>query len=201
MTLIGLGGKYGAGKDVVADWLVENKNFVKLGMSDTLRQGIYELNPWIKVDSQASEAVRRLWNVNEFASYREVADTVGYVEAKTLADARTFLQVLGTEVGRKLLGEDIWVDASCRAITAELIAGRDVVITGIRYWNELDMISDLNGHTVWIDRPSLKNENTHDSENTLSDNHFSWTINNNTTLDALALAAEQLIRTIKVWGE
>ena len=201
MTLIGLGGKYGAGKDVVADWLVENKNFVKLGMSDTLRQGIYELNPWIRIDWQASEAVLRLWNVNEFASYREVADTVGYVEAKTLAEARTFLQVLGTEVGRKLLGNDIWVDASCRAITAELDAGRDVVITGIRYWNELDMINDLNGHTVWIDRPSLKNENTHDSENTLSGNHFSWTINNNTTLDALALAAEQLIRTIKVWGE
>src|SRR5690606_741544 len=78
-----------------------------------------------------------------------------YVEAKTDPEVRRLLQKLGTEVGRNMIGENVWVSIMARKIDDHRSAGHPVVVTGLRFPNEPQMIRELGGRTVWIDRPSL----------------------------------------------
>lgn len=146
-VLIGLGGKLSAGKDTMADYLVSVHGFVKLGVSDQLAKALYTLNPWI------GERYDTAGHYVEQIRYREVIDSIGYVEAKRDPEVRRLLQVLGTEVGRDQLGEDIWVNASRLRIMQYLENGTPVVLTSIRYPNESRMIRECGGTLVWVERP------------------------------------------------
>ena len=47
----------------------------------------------------------------ERVTYREAIEERGYTEAKAeFPEVRRLLQVFGTEVGRDLFGENVWVD-------------------------------------------------------------------------------------------
>lgn len=216
-SLIGLGGLKESGKDAVADWLVENKNFVKFGMSDDLNAAMLILNPWIKPSFPVYVGARRLktW---EPIRYRELHDAVGYVEAKRHDEVRIFLQDLGTGVGRNMLGEDIWVDAVRRKILEELDAGKNVVLTALRFPNELAMFDDIPGITAWVERSAESRSKglkeplstwstteaseaateahrateSHVSENSVNASQFDIVINNDGTLEELYAKAEDL---------
>lgn len=199
MTLvIGVGGRLTAGKDAFADHLVDQHGFVKLGMSDTLAEALYRLNP----------IVERGWDTSDYPikRYQDLVDEVGYVEAKKNPEVRRLLQVLGTEVGRQLLGENIWVEAAKKKILEEAEAGRDVVITGIRYANELRMVEYLGsttfdpgyvGTTVWVDRPGLESTGEHSSENSIGLKDFEYVFDNDGTLEELPGKADELLEVIR----
>jgi hypothetical protein len=213
--VIGVGGRLTAGKDAFADHLVAEHGFVKLGMSDTLAEALYRLNPWIPVVTVGKEEswvwalfrkLRRLrgdlgshsrTSVHWFR-YQRLVDELGYVEVKKNPEVRRLLQVLGTEVGRELLGQNIWVDAAAKRISE---AGPRVVITGIRFPNELDMIEKLNTNdraatSVWIERPGLST-GTHSSEGSLSSQEFEYVLDNAGTLEELHMKTSHLLFTIE----
>lgn len=186
MTLVvGIGGKLASGKDAVADYLVENYGWVKLGMSDALAGALYTLNPLV------STRVRflgiPLWT--KHVRYQEVADRVGYVEAKTLPEVRRLLQVLGTEVGRNMIDEDVWTDMMVkrvRSLISPEVPG--IIVTGVRFENEIEAISDeLSGNLWWVVRPSLEDgvNASHSSENSVSASDFDVEIWNTGTLGDL----------------
>lgn len=158
--LIGLGGRYGSGKDAFADFLVEQHGFVKLGMSQPLNAALLTLNPFIPVmrgwslDEYFQWAEANEWHPSkDLTTYRILHEIVGYTEAKRVPEVRRLLQALGTDVGRNMLGEDVWVNAAARTIQQHRSAGSPVAITGIRYPNEQQVIKRLGGHLVWIERP------------------------------------------------
>lgn len=145
--LIGLGGKLASGKDTFADFLTAEYGFQKLGMSDPLATALYTLNPWI------GERYDEEGHYVEQIRYREVIDDIGYTGAKRIPEVRRLLQALGTEVGRDQLGPDTWTNAARGRIEKIRAAGVPVVLTGIRYPNELELISSLGGTLVWVERP------------------------------------------------
>lgn len=172
MKLLGLGGLPESGKDVVADRLVEAHGFVKIGMSDVLNEALIKLNP--RVEGEHGVAYR----------YSTLVDCYGYTVAKAkFPEVRRLLRVLGTEVGRDLLGEDTWVKAVDAKIYRIGVAGnRKVVVTGIRYPNELRMIKRYGaGVAWWIDRPGHDTRSSHTSDNALGEMDFDRTIVNNGT--------------------
>ena len=176
MKLLGLGGLPESGKDVIADHLVEAHGFVKIGMSDVLNEALIKLDP--RVEGEHGVAYR----------YSTLIDYYGYTEAKAkFPEVRRLLRVLGTEVGRDLLGEDTWVKAVDAKIYRIGVAGnRNVVVTGIRYPNELRMIKQYGaGVAWWIDRPNHNTRSEHTSDNALAETDFDRTIINNGTLDGL----------------
>lgn len=176
MKLLGLGGLPESGKDVVADHLVEAHGFVKIGMSDVLNEALIKLNPI--VEGKHGVAYR----------YSTLIDCYGYTKAKAkFPEVRRLLRVLGTEVGRNMLGEDTWVKAVDAKIYRIGVAGnRNVVVTGIRYRNELEMIKRYGaGIAWWIDRPNHNTMSEHTSDNALAETDFDRTIINNGTLDGL----------------
>ena len=161
-----------SGKDVFADALVERLGFVKMGMSDPLANALYALNPIISVDT----GVR----------WRGCIDTIGYTKAKEIPEVRRLLQVMGTEVGRKMIDTEVWVNIARRNIEMLTEAGVSVVLTGVRYQNELSMVTGLpNSTSVWIERPGLGSTGGHASENSVNSEDFDMRIMNNDTIEAL----------------
>lgn len=173
--LIGVGGRLAAGKDTVADHLVEKLQFKKLNMSEPLARALEILNPVISIDDDGYRV-----------RYGRLLAEAGYTAAKQHPEVRRLLQVLGTEVGRNLIGENTWVDIAARTIDEERhIRRQAVVITGIRFKNELEMIRRRGGILLFIERPDMGGASSHASETTLQPRDFDEIIVNAGSLEQL----------------
>lgn len=172
--IIGLSGYKQSGKDALADELVK-LGFVKLGMSDILHECMLTLDPIVQVKNGG--VVR----------YSTLVDEVGYVAAKEVPEVRRLLQAFGTDVGRKMLGENVWADAV--ALKLDRMTG-DVVVTGIRFPNEAQIIEDR-GLLVRVERPGFTGD-AHESEHALDDYPFPMVIQNDGPLERLCEYASWL---------
>lgn len=146
--VIGMGGLLASGKDAFADRLVERHGFTKIGMSDALHNAMLAENPLVGLLITAE----KIWPTP--VRYAELVEIVGYVEAKKSPEVRGLLQRLGTEVGRNMIGTNTWADITARNVEALRDAGKPVVVTGIRFPNELEMIDMVGGTALWVHRPS-----------------------------------------------
>lgn len=198
--LIGIGGALRAGKDTVADYLVEHHDFVKLGMSDALAHALYTLNPYVWVTPAESRALG-LPPFPVTKRYQTIVDEIGYVEAKKIPEVRRLLQALGTEVGRNMIDEGVWVSATARVIEKFMGEGRSVIVTGIRYPNELDMLKWHHGHSVYVERIDSEAPpqelQQHTSETSLRAEDFEHVIVNSSSLSWLYERVELLITTLQ----
>ncbi len=177
--IIALSGYAGAGKDTVADALVANYGFVKYAWADTLRLAAAALNPI--VTDHDGELIR----------YNDVVEKYGYNDAKFMfPEVREILQRIGTEVGRNLIGENVWVDATLRRIERDGNIDADIAITDCRFPNEAHAVKDRGGFIVRVERPGVVAANAHPSETSLDDWPFDLTIGNEGPLEAIDLVAE-----------
>jgi hypothetical protein len=231
--LIGVGGLKEHRKDEFADALVARAGYMKTFMSEPLHQALLILDPIITYVPERSEDERRAIaaelgsphheraSYGRYERYSELVERVGYTAAKQNMEVRRLLQKLGTEVGRNMLGEEVWTDIAEEKIREARAAGSPVVITGIRYQNEIDLVRELGGWTVWIERTAwpvkeshpltdaidaaLQDEepsstDTHSSETSLTADDFDIVIENDSTLEALAEKAEALAAELKNKG-
>ena len=185
----GLGGYAFAGKDALADALVEYEEFNKQFMSAALRQSLITLNPWV---SGADGLMYR------YADYEKIVGS--YEESKKNPEVRRLLQVMGTEVGRAMFGEDVWVDWLRQVVHDLREKGTSVVVTGIRYKNELEWVRSELGVAVWVERPGFSPVNEHSSDNTLGPEDFDITVMNDGSLVDLAEAGSALVRNVRWSG-
>lgn len=192
--LIGIGGRLAAGKDVVADHLVEKHGWVKLGMSDALLSMALTLNPYIPYRRFEDSKYGRPLEEPKYIRLSEIVSRLGYVQAKDNTEVRRFLQVLGTDVGRDMIDENLWVKKADEAIQTLRDQGKNVVITGIRFPNEFNMISKNEGTLVWVDRPgrATTSATTHASEQFTSEG-FDLTLVNDSTIEALHQKVDEAI--------
>lgn len=179
--LIGLNGRLRAGKDTVYEILKERQvdfwEIQKASFADKL-----------KVSAAASLGIsvpllEELKNAEDL-HYRidDGAWRLGEVPASDF-NIRTFLQRYGTEAHRDVFGQDFWIDA---ALPLDLDhSDRVIVVTDMRFPNEMDRVRALNGWCVYVSRPEAEaREQTHLSEQTLTG--FDWTIHNSGSLQHLA---------------
>lgn len=73
---------------------------------------------------------------------------------------RYVMQTLGTEWGRKMIGEDIWVDAWERNV----LKGGSVVCSDLRFPNEEAKVRQYNGRIFRVVRDGVENNDPHPSE-------------------------------------
>lgn len=218
--VIGFGGERGSGKDTVAKLLKqqleeEGREVTLMGMSDILREAIGILDPRIHVpwtyqlsnevpDREAVESTLHESTNTGIHFYRRILDILttdggmteddAYTEVKRIPEVREFLQNLGTEVVRELIDTDAWVKAIQRRIATELDQGRHVLLTGVRFPNELEMVKKFDGGysgttrtlaaTVYVDR-NLNTGDSHPSETSLSPEDFEIHVDNRGTLEQL----------------
>lgn len=95
---------------------------------------------------------------------------------------REFMQLLGTEFGRNLIGEDFWVRAAMQRAS-----GFDrVVITDVRFPNEASAIFEADGEVYHVRGQDVANEfSAHASEQYIDDLEVTGYIHNDGTLEDL----------------
>ena len=208
ISIVGVGGLLTSGKDAFADYLVTSWGYTKTFMSNPLHQWMLTQNPWIKLDKPVRCMEGWTLEPGEFHPFNYIVHQVGYTEAKEQTEIRRALQRIGTECGRKLISENVWADAMEREIRQLLERGiNHIVVTGIRYENELQMIQRLGGETVWIERPSARASHeekirsaaasadtaTHSSEVSLDVKRFDSVIENDGSLEQLFARADRWV--------
>lgn len=172
--IIALHGFAQSGKDTVAKFLEEEAGYKRLAFADALRDVLYALNPII---GQGAVGPLRL---------RTIVDGWSWDEAKVdIPEIRELLQRMGTEAGRKILGENVWVNIVLKQIKDH--PGQRFVITDLRFDNEMDALSDYGADVllVKIVRPGVGPVNSHTSDAGIEDRYFDVILHNNGSLDDL----------------
>lgn len=147
--LIGVTGYAQAGKSTVGRYLESRHGFKQVAFADKLRELALIINPLIDYGGESPEdyTVERL------------ADAVarsGWETAKTNGEVRRFLQVLGTEGVRGVLGEDTWVLALDDKVREMLTTWARIVVTDVRFPNEEAWLHTYDqGVLIRVDRPGV----------------------------------------------
>lgn len=194
--LLGLGGRLRSGKGTVANRLVGEHGFIKFGMSDPLLEHALTVDPWINVNAAPTNLGGLEARTGVFVRLSALVDRVGYVEAKKNPEVHRFLQKSGVEGGRQFHGEDVWVNALAPKIDLALANGYSVVVTGIRFPNELRMIHQFAGLSMWVDRPAVDSDTPasgHASESSVAAEDFDRIITNDGTLEDLYAAVDSFM--------
>lgn len=105
---------------------------------------------------------------------------------------RYILQTLGTEWGRQLIDEDVWVQAAERAYEA---GGRGMVVTDVRFQNEADWVRK-HGTLIHIQRAGAPSVSPHISEAGVPVLEGDILIANNGTLNDLENQIEQVLQNV-----
>ena len=191
--IIGLIGFAQVGKDTFAQALVE-QGWMRRAFADALRKVLYALDPMVDLVVPGKwDSEPRLW------SLRRAVDTYGWDYVKVNGpewsdfSARKYLQRLGTEGGRHVLGEDIWV----RTVTDHLVSGGRYVITDVRFPDEVEAVTKAGGILIRITRPGYGPVNDHVSEHALDNVEASLTIDNAGSIEDLHEAARAVSRSLE----
>lgn len=138
--VIGLTGLAGAGKDTVADYLVEHYGFQKVAFADEMKRVLREMNPIIGMD---------MYSPGRMIHLQEALERYGENAVKQVYPTyRRYLQSFGTE-GIRSIDEAFWVNAAMRKITAK----GNYVFTDVRFPNEALAIGDARGALWQVERP------------------------------------------------
>jgi hypothetical protein len=164
--IIGLSGYAQSGKDSTAELLCLNYQYRRVSFADPIRTGLLRLNP--KLDS--------------LTHLQEYIDDFGWDNAKHNPEVRRLMQRFGTEVGRKMFGEDFWIKMALR----DLRKDERIVISDVRYPNEAEAIKQLGGQVWRINRHNHSAVNGHASEHAMDNYMFNHVIYNDGTIDDLS---------------
>lgn len=136
-VVLGLAGRAGAGKSTVAAILAGRHGFVRLRFAGPLKAMMRAIG----LDDDALEGA-------------------GKERPHPLLAGRSprhAMQTLGTEWGRRCIGEDLWCvlarDAALRAMGGNPAAR--IVFEDVRFANEADTVARLGGLVVRVERPGL----------------------------------------------
>jgi hypothetical protein len=172
--IIGLSGYARSGKDTVAQLLCLNYGYQRISFADPMREAILTLNP--KIDS--------ITHVSDY-----VGD-YGWDMAKQNPEIRRLLQVFGTDVGRKMFGENVWIDMAFKHVEPD----SRVVIADVRFPNEAEAIKSRGGKVIRINRHNHSAVNAHKSEIAMDNYMFDHVLYNDGTIDDLAENLFMLMR-------
>jgi len=177
--IIGLSGYARTGKDTVAEILIRKYGYRRIAFADKIKEALITLNPIVvpEIGLHLAEYV------NDFS----------WEVAKNTPEVRRLLQVMGTEVGRNLLSQDIWVEAALKDVRA----GEKIVLTDVRFPDEADAVKWLFGEVWRIERKGVLATNSHKSESALDEWIFDRIIDNSGTLEDLEESVDVIMEPLQ----
>lgn len=165
IEVVGISGYARAGKDTIGDYLV-TLGYDRASFAAPIRKALYTLNPF----------------ATNSARIQDVIDEHGWEGSKTIdPEVRLLLQRLGSDVGRAMIDNDIWVDLTLKDIPD----GAKIVFTDCRFPNEAAAIKRFGGELWRVSRDGAKPANNHISEIALDDWRFDAYFDNNSTIEDL----------------
>jgi hypothetical protein len=175
--IIGLVGYIGSGKGTVGDILVRDHQYTKFAFADALKDAVATMFMWprglLEGDSNASRAFRE--RVDPWWSNK-----LGYE-----VTPRLILQKFGTEACRNGIADNIWI----AALEKRMQGYQDVVISDVRFPNEIDFVRSVGGVIIRVRRGEDPTDEElskmHISETAWKGLPVDYTLVNDSTLDNL----------------
>ena len=138
--IIGVIGFIGSGKGTVADILVEKKSFTKLAFADAVKDATAAIFGWPRALLEGDTEESRI--------FRETKDEWWSEKTGKYITPRNMLQMMGTEAGRDVFHPDLWI----LSLEKKIAMYQNVVISDVRFPNEIDFIQKMGGFVVRVKR-------------------------------------------------
>ncbi|WP_432006338.1 hypothetical protein [Streptomyces parvus] len=173
--IVGLSGYARSGKNAAAEALVQH-GWRQAAFADKLREFLLAVNPVIPGPVGVGNLRLQLL----------IAD-VGWEYAKAhYPEVRALHNRTGTDAGRKILGNNVWVDALFR----EHDDAPALVISDVRFPNEAQAVADRGGVLIRVERPGVspardRTGRIYESETALDDWPFDHVLRNDDSVRAL----------------
>lgn len=169
--IIGIVGFAGSGKGTVGDILVNDYGFEKLSFADTVKDATSVIFGWPRALLEG--------DTDESRKFRETPDPYWTEKFGYQVTPRYMLQLMGTEAGRDVFHQNIWIDALLRRAEGK----SKVVVPDTRFPNEIKAIRDNGGFVIrvvrgeepeWYETARLHNQGSgFDMYKTYPDVHYS----------------------------
>jgi hypothetical protein len=153
-VVIGITGRKYNGKDTLAEYLVKNHNFIQLSFAEPLKQ--------------ICQTLFGFSNEQLYGNLKEVIDPRWGISP------RTAFQYIGTELFRKQMKiimphiqDNFWIECLSNKIKSITQSNPEakIVISDVRFPNEVDVIRSFGGNVFRVTRPSENNvQDCHESE-------------------------------------
>lgn len=172
--IIGISGRARAGKDEMARYLEKYHAFHHDSFAAPVRQAIIQ--------------ILGLNSLKELDEIKHLPHPI--LKNNT---PRYAMQTMGTEWGRGMISDSIWIDSCLNRIQKY----DRVVISDVRFDNEAIAIKNAGGLIIRVNRPGEEiPESAHKSESGISDDLIDRVIENDTCLDNLYSNGETLMKSI-----
>jgi len=188
--LIGITGLAGTGKDTLADHLSKTFGHEKYAFATPIKELLNARFGWMMEmwddrswkESDQPEAGRR----EDWEEYNHFSP-------------RSWAQWLGTDVGRVIGGEDVWVKRMVSRWYGVHGSRRPsaMIIPDVRFDNEADTIRGMGGVVVKLLRPCAVPVNAHVSEKGVRSEFIDATITNDRCVDDFLSDAISVLSTLK----
>jgi hypothetical protein len=142
--IIGICGLIGAGKDTIADYLVNIHQFRRESFANSLKDAVAHVFNWERELLEGRTKQSREW--------REQPDPWWSTRLGQTITPRWVLQYWGTEVCRTGFHDDIWIAALENRLRQRT---GHTVISDVRFPNEIQAIKNVGGRIIWIKRGNL----------------------------------------------
>lgn len=180
--LIALHALPGGGKDTIANRLIEDGGWGKFAFATPLKRG---LSAMLDIPMEDIENPS-LKNEPDYKFGRSI---------------RYMMQTLGTEWGRGMVSDSLWVDLARANIEHQFAMGMNVVNTDLRFPNECELIKEMGGTVIHIIRANNINASkaartgmtSHSSDSSIPVDIIDYVLYNDSSLDNLYKAALQII--------
>lgn len=193
--IIGVAGAKSSGKDTVGQHLVYEHGFTQAAFADKLKDAACVL---LGMNRDQIERYKNNKEMEVGVFLHSGFNMGGHIKAHQFrkpVSIRHFLQLMGTEMGRNIFGEDFWLNQLLPHLNPEGYAfskhyPEHLVITDVRFHNECKRIHDLGGKVIHLTRIGASVD-THQSENYELDVDIS--IANDDTKEALYKGVDAIL--------
>lgn len=180
MRLIGLTGKAGSGKDTFAGFLNKHINFEPYSFAGPLKDACCGLFGWtrhqIDHDREFKEAIDPRWGFSP----------------------RKAMQLMGTEYGRQMLRQDLWIHMAQVRLNETRKDG--LLVTDVRFENEAKWIRENNGILIHMLRPDMPEVAAHASEAGVEFVDGDLIVSNSGSFDNLMIQAQTIASNLRLAG-
>ena len=166
--IIGLNGRLKSGKDTTYTIVKElHPNAERVSFAEKLKLSAAAV---LDIDLDTLE-----WLKNRESLYYTI-------DGEKAFNMREFLQRYGTEGHRDIFGDDFWVDMALPLGIDH--SDRLIVVTDMRFPNEIQRVKDLDGVCVKVERDTATMHGSHRSEQNV-DHLMDYILDNTGTMDDL----------------
>lgn len=169
--IIGIAGKARSGKDAVTNFIISDRGGYRYSLAGPIKAMV--------AVGLGIDMTDLYWKERKELSVPALGKS-----------PREIMQTLGTEWGREMINENIWLILAASKL---LQMGPGMVISDVRFQNEAEWIRDRGGLVIHVVRPNALKVAEHSSENGVVLKPEDLIIHNTGTLEELQIKVKELL--------